>query len=388
MPWPLRRRAARHSPTSAWRRSLKRCRVSASARATAQPPWRCAACATRCLAALRLFCDRQCLPPALQKRLLEHLTANRCAALRQLRGAEAASWASAAAALLAALSAGNASFAATLALTDAAGRGLLMLPACANLRALSLRGVATDAAICAAAACPQLGRLDCARSPALSAASAVALAAGACAPALAVLLVPSCAGVDDAFVASAAALPSLRHLDVSDNAGVTDAALAHLLRRRPPLACLRLARCGGVDGPPAAGGCWAEALCRAMPGLVCLDAARSHDIRQPVDAQSERTRAALAATPPTAEASALAALAARRLPPQQQLADRRALARSWGGSHVAALVTAAAEAEAGGKRRRDEPLAAWGGRAMSAARVAPWARAAAEGGSIQQDPWG
>jgi hypothetical protein len=335
------------------------------------------------------FCHNpQCLPPALQKRLLEHLMANRCAALRQLRGAEAASWASAAAALLSALSAGNASFAATLALTDAAGRGLLMLPACANLRALSLRGVATDAAIRAVAKCPQLSRLDCARSPALTATAAVALAAGACAPALAVLLVPHCAGVDDAFVASAAALPALRHLDVSDNTAVTDAALAHLLRRLPPLACLRVARCTGVRRPPSSGGCWAEALCRAMPGLTCLDAAGSQNIAQPAAEHSERTRAALAATPPTAEASALAALAARRLPPQQQLAERRALARSWGGSHVAALVTAAAEAEAGGKRRRDEPQAAWGGGAMSAARVAPWARAAPDGGSVQEDPWG
>ena len=284
------------------------------------------------------------------------------------------------AALVAAVSSGDPSFAATLALPTAPrGRGLLVLSACANLRALSLRGVATDDACRAAAACPRLLRLDASRSAALSAASAAALAAGACAASLAVLQLPHCPGVDDAFVAAAASLMSLRYLDLSDCSAVTDASLAHLLRRRPPLACLRVARCGGVEQRRGDAACWADALTAAMPQLACLDGAGTPGLRTPFRPCSPAAVAALAAAPPAAEAAALAALACRGLPPQEQLAERRALARAWGGAHVAALADAAAEAGAGGKRGRDdgEQARPTGGPASSAARLAPWARPAA-----------
>jgi len=354
-------------------------------------------CLASILESLPRFCIRagdsiaavECLAPSLLKALLQLLAADRCEALRRRRG-DAAAWASAAAALVSALSASDAAFAATLVLTrPEAGRGLLMLSACANLRVLSLRGVATDAAVQAAASCKHLARLDASRSPSLSAAAAAALAAGHAAATLAVLQVAGCAGVDDAFVAVAAALPALRHLDVSDCAALSDAALAHLLRRRPPLACLRVARCAGVRARAAsASACWTQALQEALPGLACLDGAGTPGLLPCARCASARPR--LQAAPPAPEASAIAALSARGLAPQQQLAERRALAHAWGGASVAALADAAAEAEAGGKRRRDAALsaaddhAAWAGGAMSAARIAPWARAAPD---VGPEPW-
>jgi hypothetical protein len=365
--------------------------------------------------------NAQSLPLPLLRLLLAAVCADRAASVRQRRsGAEAASWAAAAAALVRAVSAADASFAATLALPRPPGhaRGVSLLSAAVNLRTLTLRGAACDASVAAAATLPQLTRLDVSHSPRVTAASGAALASGAAARRLAALLAAGCARVDDAFVASVASLRELRYLDLSATA-VSDVALSHLTRAAPPLAVLRLSRCAAVQGRPG-GACWADVLADALPCLTCLDVTGTNNclvyeyecaaaqrggrssaapLRVPALGAAPRAAALLwrggggaAAAPPSPDAAVMDEIAARRLPVAEELRERRVRARAWGGPALATLLAAVADAAlaapldvgggsggGSGKRARTHDAAGaaagWACGAKRAARTAPWARA-------------
>ena len=251
------------------------------------------------------------LPPHCLRPVLVALLEGRCELLRD-RGEAAPAWARAVASLLSVLSTDDASrgaFCAALSLSAAPphARGWSILPS-SNLRSLSLVGCATDTGLAAAARCPLLARLDCSRSAGVTQAGASALVSGAAAASLRCLSFASCPRVDDAFSSLLFTLPRLFYLDLSATA-VGDGCLAALCRRGrrghhdaahakeprdtlplhedvtlavlspppspplplPPLAYLRLARCGrvrGVAGPR----CWADELVASLPRLRALDA--------------------------------------------------------------------------------------------------------------------